>query len=170
MVVNDVELITENDPVTQILEGLNEQQKEAVTFETGPLLIIAGAGTGKTNVITRRIAYLITKHLAEPDEILALTYTEKAAAEMEDRVDKLVPYGYAPVWISTFHAFGDKILRRHALELGLPLHFDVLDELQQKIFLLENLWQMPLSHFRPIGDPTSFLEEMCKFVSRAKDE
>jgi len=165
-----MELFTETDPVSQILEGLNEQQKEAVTFETGPLLIIAGAGTGKTNVITRRIAYLITKHLAEPDEILALTYTEKAAAEMEDRVDKLVPYGYAPVWISTFHAFGDKILRRHALELGLPLHFDVLDELQQKIFLLENLWQMPLSHFRPIGDPTSFLEEMCKFVSRAKDE
>lgn len=158
------------DPVAQILEGLNERQKEAVTFGKGPLLIIAGAGTGKTNVITRRIAYLITKHLAEPDEILALTYTEKAAAEMEDRVDRLVPYGYAPVWISTFHAFGDRILRRHAIETGLPLHFDVLDELQQKIFMLENLWQIPLKYFLPSVDPLSFMDELLKLFSRAKDE
>lgn len=77
--MNDTEILS--DPVLEILEGLNPEQKEAVTFEKGPLLIIAGAGTGKTSVITRRIAYLITKHLAEPDEILALTYTEKAAAE-----------------------------------------------------------------------------------------
>lgn len=163
-------VVTLSDPAAQILEGLNQRQREAVTFEKGPLLIIAGAGTGKTNVITRRIAYLITKHLAEPDEILALTYTEKAAAEMEDRVDKLVPYGYAPVWISTFHAFGDRILRRHSIELGLPMHFDVLDELQQKIFLLENLWQIPLKHYRPSNDPTGFLDELLRLFSRAKDE
>ena len=134
-------VLTASDPASQILEGLNPRQKEAVTFGKGPLLIIAGAGTGKTSVITRRIAYLISMHLAEPDEILALTYTEKAAAEMEDRVDRLVPYGYAPVWISTFHAFGDRVLRRHAIEAGLPLHFDVLDELQQRIFLLEKISQ-----------------------------
>lgn len=163
-------VLTAVDPLERILEGLNEPQREAATFETGPLLIIAGAGTGKTSVITRRIAYLITKQLAAPDEILALTYTEKAAAEMEDRIDRLVPYGYAPVWISTFHAFGDRILRRHALDLGLPLHFEVLDELQQKIFLLENLWRFPLRLFRPVGDPTSFLDELLKLISRAKDE
>jgi ATP-dependent DNA helicase UvrD/PcrA len=78
---------------SRYLEGLNSEQKEAVTFERGPLLIIAGAGIGKTSVITRRIAYLIARHLAEPDEILTLTYPEKAAAEMADREDRLVPYG-----------------------------------------------------------------------------
>src|SRR5262249_57051707 len=86
----------------RILEGLNAAQAAAVTHETGPLLIIAGAGTGKTTVITRRIAYLIATRRARPSEILALTFTDKAAAEMEERVDTLVPYGYADVQISTF--------------------------------------------------------------------
>ncbi|HHF99130.1 MAG TPA: ATP-dependent DNA helicase PcrA, partial [Candidatus Aerophobetes bacterium] len=75
----------------KILEGLNEEQKEAVTYGDGPLLIVAGAGTGKTQVITRRIAYLIATKRARPEEILALTFTEKAAEEMEERVDVLVP-------------------------------------------------------------------------------
>src|SRR6266567_2087258 len=81
----------------RILEGLNEAQRRAVTHDTGPLLIVAGAGTGKTTVITRRIAWLIATRRARPDEILALTFTDKAAAEMEERVDTLVPYGYAAV-------------------------------------------------------------------------
>lgn len=166
----DQDAYVPGDPAARILQDLNDRQREAVTHGDGPLLIIAGAGTGKTNVVTRRIAYLIAKQMAKPDEILALTFTEKAASEMEERVDRLVPYGYAPVWISTFHAFGDRILRRHALDLGLPLHFDVLDELQQKIFLLENLWNLPLKHYRPVADPTSFLDEILKFISRCKDE
>src|SRR5438093_5940701 len=89
----------------RILEGLNEAQRQAVTHHTGPILIVAGAGTGKTTVITRRIAWLIATRRARPDEILALTFTDKAAAEMEERVDTLVPYGYADVEIATFHAF-----------------------------------------------------------------
>src|SRR5438093_13786421 len=92
----------------RILEGLNEAQRQAVTHHTGPILIVAGAGTGKTTVITRRIAWLIATRRARPDEILALTFTDKAAAEMEERVDTLVPYGYADVEIATFHAFGDR--------------------------------------------------------------
>src|SRR5881296_4066803 len=103
----------------RILDRLNDTQREAVTHLAGPLLIIAGAGTGKTTVITRRIAHLIATRQARPSEVLALTFTDKAAAEMEERVDQLVPYGYADVEISTFHAFGDRILREHSLEVGL---------------------------------------------------
>ena len=110
----------------RILEGLNPPQAAAVTHEAGPLLIIAGAGTGKTTVITRRIAYLIATRRARPSEILALTFTDKAAAEMEERVDTLVPYGYADVQISTFHAFGDRLIKENALELGLTPDFRVL--------------------------------------------
>ena len=107
----------------RILEDLNPAQVEAVTHDQGPLLIVAGAGTGKTTVLTRRIAHLIATRRARPEEILALTFTDKAALEMEERVDVLVPYGYADVRISTFHAFGDWLLREHALELGLTPAF-----------------------------------------------
>src|SRR3970040_2031932 len=103
----------------RILKDLTEAQTDAVTHEAGPLLIIAGAGTGKTTVITRRIAYLIATRRARPSEILALTFTDKAAIEMEERVDTLVPYGYADVQLATFHAFGDRLIRENALELGL---------------------------------------------------
>src|SRR5262249_54404236 len=100
-------------PVAEILEGLTDEQTAAVTHGAGPLLIVAGAGTGKTTVITRRIAHLITTRLARPEQILALTFTDRAAAEMEERVDRLVPYGFTQAWISTFHAFGDRVLREH---------------------------------------------------------
>src|SRR5213593_3173316 len=111
----------------RILDGLNDEQREAVTHDAGPLLIVAGAGTGKTTVITRRIAWLIAQRRARPEEILALTFTDKAAAEMEERVDQLVPYGYADVEIATFHAFGDGILREHSLEVGLAPDFRILN-------------------------------------------
>ncbi|GAG89700.1 unnamed protein product, partial [marine sediment metagenome] len=101
-----------------LLLNLNKEQKKAVTYGKGPLLIIAGAGTGKTKVITHRIAYLISKKFAKPEEILAVTFTEKAANEMEQRVDQLIPYSYSFVEISTFNSFGDKILRNYGHELG----------------------------------------------------
>ena len=91
------------------LTKLNKEQKEAVLHGTGPLLIVAGAGTGKTTVITRRIAYLVEQKLAKPEEILALTFTEKAAGEMQERVDLLLPLGYHDLWISTFHSFCQRI-------------------------------------------------------------
>src|SRR4051812_23483018 len=105
--------------VDDILAGLNDEQREAVTHEGGPLLIIAGAGTGKTAVVTRRIAWLIATRRARPEHILALTFTDKAAAEMESRVDVLVPFGFVGATISTFHAFCDRMVREHAVELGL---------------------------------------------------
>ncbi len=130
------------EPVTatveqRILEGLNDPQREAVCHGQGPLLIIAGAGTGKTTVLTRRIAHLIATRRARPEEILALTFTERAAAEMAERVDQLIPYGYAETAISTFHAFGDRVLRESALEAGLDPAFRVLSQPEQVIFLRE---------------------------------
>ena len=127
-----------------ILKDLNKEQKEAVIHDKGPLLIIAGAGTGKTTVVTRRIAYLINKKKAKPEEILALTFTDKAASEMEERVDILVPYGFVDTWISTFHAFGDRVLRDYALDLGLPNDFRVLSQSEQAVFLEEHLFEFDL--------------------------
>ena len=109
-----------------LLGGLNPDQLRAVTHESGPLLVVAGAGTGKTQVITRRIAWLIATRRARPSEILALTFTDKAAEEMAVRVDQLVPYGYTDSAISTFHAFGDALIRDYAFELGLPTDVRVL--------------------------------------------
>ncbi len=154
----------------RILEGLNEAQREAVVHGEGPLLIIAGAGTGKTTVLTRRIAHLIATKRARPEEILALTFTEKAAAEMAERVDQLIPWGYAETAISTFHAFGDRVLRESALEAGLDPQFRVLSQPEQVIFLRERLFRLPLDRFRPLGDPTRHLAALATLVSRAKDE
>jgi DNA helicase-2/ATP-dependent DNA helicase PcrA len=158
------------NPADRILEGLNPEQRRAVEWDTGPLLIIAGAGTGKTSVVTRRIAYLIATKRAKPQEILALTFTDKAAGEMEERVDLLVPYGYTEVWISTFHAFGDRVLRDHALLLGLPPDFRVLNRAEQVLFLREHLFELPLRRYRPLADPTRHLQALVQLFSRAKDE
>jgi len=154
----------------RILDGLNHAQREAVTHDQGPLLIVAGAGTGKTTVITRRIAWLIAERGVRPEEILALTFTDKAAAEMEERVDQLVPYGYADVEISTFHAFGDSLLRGHSLELGLQNDFSVLSRAEQVIFLRDRLFDLPLARYRPLGDPTRHLQAILTLISRCKDE
>src|SRR6185295_1305500 len=156
--------------VDRILAGLNDAQREAVTHDAGPLLIVAGAGTGKTTVITRRIAWLIAQRRARPEEILALTFTDKAAAEMEERVDQLVPYGYADVEIATFHAFGDSLLRGHSLEIGLKNDFSVLSRAEQVIFLRDRLFELPLARYRSLGDPTRHLQAIITLVSRCKDE
>ncbi|NOY78256.1 MAG: UvrD-helicase domain-containing protein [Calditrichaeota bacterium] len=156
--------------VSKIIEGLNPEQQAAVTFGEGPLLVVAGAGTGKTRVITHRIAYLIASKRARPEEILALTFTDKAAAEMQARVDELVPYGYATVAISTFHAFGDRILREYALEMGLTSDLKVLSRPEQVLFFRDHIFDFPLNYFRPLGDPTKFVDAMITLFSRAKDE
>ena len=154
----------------RILDGLNDEQRRAVTHDTGPLLIIAGAGTGKTTVITRRIAWLIAQRKARPEEILALTFTDKAAAEMEERVDTLAPYGYADVEIATFHAFGDRLLREHALEVGLQPDFRILNRAEQIIFFRDRLFEFPLVRYRPLGDPTRHIRAIITLISRCKDE
>jgi len=154
----------------KILEGLNDQQVKAVTYGTGPLLIIAGAGTGKTRVITQRIAWLVNQGLANTDEILALTFTDKAAREMQERVDILMPYGYTDIWISTFHAFGDRVLRENSLAAGINPDFKVLSQPEAAVFFREHLFSFPLNYYRPLSEPTRFIEALISFFSRAKDE
>jgi len=154
----------------ELLKGLNQEQKRAVTFGQGPLLIIAGAGTGKTKVITHRIAYLIAKKLAKPEEILAVTFTEKAANEMEERVDRLIPYSYSFVEISTFNSFGERVLRNYAHELGYNLDFKLLDDVEQAIFFRENLFRFPLKYYRPLSTPTRHIQELLIALRRLKQE
>jgi len=154
----------------KVLEGLNKEQVQAVTHNFGPLLIIAGAGTGKTRVITQRIAWLINQGLAKTDEILALTFTDKAAKEMQERVDILMPYGYTDIWISTFHAFGDRVLRENALVAGLNPDFKVLAQAEAAVFFREHLFEFTLNYYRPLSEPTRFIEALISFFSRAKDE
>ncbi len=154
----------------KILEDLNPEQRKAVAHGEGPLLVIAGAGTGKTMIVTRRIAYLIAQKMAKPGEILALTFTDKAAQEMETRVDQLVPYGYIDVSISTFHAFGDRVLRDHAIDLGLRPDYRVLSLAEQLVFFREHLFEFPLKYYKSLSDPTRHLEALINVISRAQDE
>ena len=153
-----------------LLSELNPRQREAVTFGHGPLLIVAGVGTGKTTVITQRIAWLISEKEALPAEILALTFTERAAAEMEERVDVLVPYGYVDAQIATFHAFCDRVLRENAVLLGLSPDYRILTAPEQAIFLKDHLFDLPLDRFRPLGNPMRHLRALLTLFSRAKDE
>jgi DNA helicase II / ATP-dependent DNA helicase PcrA len=154
----------------KLLENLNKEQKEAVTHGAGPLLIVAGAGTGKTTVITRRIAYLIEQGLAKPDEILALTFTDKAAGEMQERLDQLLPLGYYDMWISTFHSFCQRILQQHGLDIGLPADFKLLSETGAWILIHDNLDKFQLDYYRPLGNPNKFISSLLKHFSRCKDE
>ncbi|MDQ2966145.1 MAG: ATP-dependent helicase, partial [Chloroflexota bacterium] len=125
---------------------------------------------GKTQVITRRIAWLIGTRRAKPSEVLGLTFTDKAADEMQVRVDQLVPYGYTDTAIGTFHAFGDRLIREFALELGLPTDVRVLSRPETVIFLREHLFEFELDEYRPLGDPTRFLSALASLFSRCKDE
>jgi len=156
---------------SKYIEGLNPEQKAAVCHLEGPAMVIAGAGTGKTKVITSRIAYLIEQKHAQPEEILALTFTEKAAVEMEERVDMLLPYGYVDTHIKTFHALGYEILQEYGFELGLPPNLKVISSLQQHIILQEVLEDFEdIMHFRPAHNPGQFRAALLQLFSRLKDD
>ncbi len=156
--------------MSSLLENLNPEQLDAVTHNSGPLLIVAGAGTGKTTVITRRIAWLIEQKLAKPEEILALTFTEKAAEEMQERVDQLLPLGHFDMWISTFHSFCQRILETHALDIGLPHRFKLLDETAQWMLVHKHFDQFKLDYYKPLGSPYRFIDALLQHFSRCKDE
>ncbi len=149
---------------------LNAEQLEAVRHRKGPLLIIAGAGTGKTTVITERIKHLITQGLAQPAEILALTFTEKAAREMETRIDESMPYGYTQMWVMTFHSFCDRVLRDEALNIGLDPSYHLLTGADATSLLKKNIFNLDLNYFRPLGNPDKFINGILQHFSRLKDE
>ena len=113
------------------LEKLNKEQREAVLHRDGPLLILAGAGSGKTRVITFRIAYLIGDGHASPDEVLAVTFTNKASEEMRERVESLIGSTASGVWLSTFHSLCARLLRREAPKIGLSRDFVIYDSSDQ---------------------------------------
>ena len=144
---------------------LNPEQQQAITHGEGPLLIIAGAGTGKTTVITKRIEHLILEKNISPSHILALTFTEKAAAEMETRIDEVLPYGYSNMWIETFHAFCDRVLRQEAIHIGLDPKFELMTEAEALLFLRKHLFSFELDYFRPLGNPMKFLHFHLKITS-----
>jgi DNA helicase II / ATP-dependent DNA helicase PcrA len=152
------------------ISQLNKAQKQAVTHDQGPAILIAGAGTGKTTVITQRIAHLIDKKKATPEEILAVTFTEKAAAEMAERIDQLLPLGYSDLWIHTFHGFCERILKDYAIDIGLPNDFKLLDGTAAWLLVRQNLDKFKLDYYKPLGNPTRFVHALLQHFSRCKDE
>jgi DNA helicase-2/ATP-dependent DNA helicase PcrA len=154
-----------------LLSKLNSEQKEAVTYDKGPLLIVAGAGTGKTTVLTHRIAYLIREKGIKPEEILAVTFTEKAAREMEERVEKLLPFGYYDFWISTFHSFCDRILKRYGLSVGIPTNYKLSEQTGSWVLIKKNFDKFSfLKEYRPLGNPTKFIEALVSHFGHCKNE
>lgn len=148
----------------EILQGLNTEQEKAVKHFKGPLLILAGAGSGKTRVLTHRIAYLINEHAINPWNILALTFTNKAAGEMRERVDQIVGNGAEDIWVSTFHSTCVRILRRHIEAIGYERSFSIYDGDDQKTLMREILKYLQL-------DPKKFRERaVLSAISSAKDE
>ena len=147
-----------------IYDTLNEQQKEAVLHTEGPLLILAGAGSGKTRVLTHRIAYLIEKQGVNPWNILAITFTNKAAGEMRERVDKLGGFGAESIWVSTFHSTCVRILRRHIDLLGYDNNFTIYDSDDQKTLMKDvcKLLQIDTKIFKE--------RALLGTISHAKDE
>ena len=147
-----------------IYDTLNDRQKEAVLHTDGPLLILAGAGSGKTRVLTHRIAYLIAEKGVNPWNILAITFTNKAAHEMRERVDKIAGSEGGSVWVSTFHSTCVRILRRHIDRLGYDNNFTIYDADDQKILIKEICRKMNID--------TKKVKERALLaqISHAKDE
>lgn len=154
----------------ELLSKLNKEQLRAVKHLTGPLLLVAGAGTGKTTVLINRLAYLVLERKIDPKSVLLLTFTEKAAGELEERADKILPYGCTDLWISTFHGFGERVLREYGLDIGLNPGFKLLDQTGQWLLIRNNFDQFALDYYRPLGNPTKFISELIKHFSRLKDE
>lgn len=147
-----------------ILEGLNKNQQEAVQYGDGPLLIFAGAGSGKTRVLTHRIAYLIEERGVDPHQILAVTFTNKAAGEMKERIGKLVPYRARNIWVGTFHAICSRLLRMEGDKIGIDPDFVVYDDSDQLTLIKECLTQLNLDEKQ--YPPRNVLS----LISRAKEE
>ena len=147
-----------------ILEGLNPEQEKAVKHFQGPLLILAGAGSGKTRVLTHRIAFLINEYRVKPWNILALTFTNKAAGEMRERVQSLLAEQADDIWVSTFHSTCVRILRRNIEALGYSRSFTIYDGDDQKTLMREIIKFLNL-------DPKKYKERtFMNAISSAKDE
>ena len=147
-----------------LLDALNEPQKEAVVTTEGPLLILAGAGSGKTRVLTHRTAYLIKECGVSPYNIMAITFTNKAAGEMRERIDQMVGLGSESIWVSTFHSTCVRILRRYIDRLGYSTNFTIYDSEDQKTLMKDICKRLEI-------DTKMYREKMfLAAISNAKDE
>ncbi|MCI0516702.1 MAG: DNA helicase II [Woeseiaceae bacterium] len=150
--------------VTRILEGLNDAQRSAVTAPLAPLLVIAGAGSGKTRVLTHRAAWLIDVEGVSPQRLLAVTFTNKAAAEMRGRIESLLGMPVNHLWIGTFHGLAHRLLRRHWREAGLPQNFQIIDSDDQQRLIKRLLKNLELDESRWVP------REIQYFINAQKDE
>ncbi|MEV5329230.1 DNA helicase PcrA [Nonomuraea sp. NPDC052634] len=150
-----------------MLDGLNAQQREAVIHHGSPLLIVAGAGSGKTRVLTHRIAYLLAEREVHPGEILAITFTNKAAKEMKERIDKLVGPRSRAMWIMTFHSACMRVLRREAKRLGFPSSFSIYDQADSQRLMAMVCREMDLDPKR--YPPRSFSAQVSNFKNELVD-
>ncbi|MEV0202492.1 DNA helicase PcrA [Nonomuraea sp. NPDC050691] len=150
-----------------MLDGLNPQQREAVIHHGSPLLIVAGAGSGKTRVLTHRIAYLLAERDVHPGEILAITFTNKAAREMKERIDKLVGPRSRAMWVMTFHSACMRILRREAKRLGFPSSFSIYDQADSQRLMAMVCREMDLDPKR--YPPRSFSAQVSNFKNELID-
>ncbi len=150
--------------VTPILEHLNEAQREAVTASAAPLLVIAGAGSGKTRVLTHRIAWLIDVEGVSPQGLLAVTFTNKAAAEMRGRIESLLHMPVNHLWIGTFHGLAHRLLRRHWQEAGLPQNFQIIDSDDQLRIIKRLIKNLEFDDDRWVP------REIQYFINAQKDE
>ncbi len=148
---------------------INKEQNIAVEHKKGPLMIIAGAGTGKTFVLTKRIAHIISKEWAKSDEILAMTFTEKAALEMKERVEKELGGGYYDLNISTFHGFCDRFLRDEGLYIGLDTGYQIVTDTQRNVLFKKHLFDFELEDLVPINKPYANLNKILSFFDRLAD-
>ena len=150
-----------------LLAGLNEPQREAVTYGEGPLLILAGAGSGKTRVLTHRIAYLVATDAAKPNEILAITFTNKAAGEMRDRAELLVGRRVRAMWVMTFHAACARMLRAHADKLGYTRRFTIYDQADSRRLVKRCLDELGIDPKR--FTPSSIQNQISDAKNRLRD-
>lgn len=146
-----------------LLEKLNERQREAAEYVNGPLLILAGAGSGKTRVLTYKIAYLLEQNIVKPWEILAITFTNKAAKEMKERVEALVEENSSDIWLGTFHSICVRILKREIEYLGYSKNFNIFDELDKEKVIKEAMKKLEIDDKRI---PVSYVKHE---ISKAKD-
>jgi len=152
------------------LDALNAPQREAVLHERGPLVVFAGAGSGKTRVITYRIAHLVGEREERPWRVLAVTFTNKAAGEMRERLGKLLPQGGADVWVGTFHATCAKLLRKHAAEIGIKSSFAIYDEADSKAMVARVLRDLDIDERRYPPKLVAGAIERAKQEARGPDD
>lgn len=153
-----------------VYEGLNPEQAAAVRHDEGPLLVVAGAGTGKTQVITRRIARLVQEGKAKPSQILALTFTDKAAREMADRLEGLIGWDAVQVPVMTFHAFGTEILRNYASHIKRSVRGGLLNDTQKTLLLFQHIERITLSYYGGDNGLYEFLEGVTRFIGNLQND